>query len=195
MITSTIVATALLFALGPQQQPQPLDASPGHTVVGQDYTEPDGRRGRWASVEYELPTGEQAELAIAVTDAGASVTGEGWLTVSGEVVAEVSLAADGTVSTSSRSQVSGDATAAALAGLTPDVVEDLSVTLVPPELAFGCSDFGKKAVRAGKYLMMGVIGATAAACCGAGPAACGVCWAGSVPAVGMTDDLFEGYCD
>lgn len=187
------MATALVLALGPQ--PQPLDASPGHTVDGQDRTEPDGRRGRWASVRYELPTGEQAELAIAVTDAGASVTGEGWLAISGEIVAEVSLAADGTVSTSSRSRFSGDASAAALAGLTPGVVEDLFVTLVPPELAFGCSDFGKKAVRAGKYMMFGVIGATTAACCAGGGPACGGCLAGAPAVIGITNDLFEGYCD
>jgi hypothetical protein len=105
MITSTIVATALLFALGPQQQPQALDARPSHTVVGQDDAEPDGRRGRWASVEYELP------------------------------------------------------------------------------------------VRAGKYIMFGVIGATTAACCAGGGPACGGCLAGAPVVIGITDDLFEGYCD
>lgn len=60
--------------------------------------------------------------------------------------------------------------------------------------AFKCSSFGRKAVRAGKYLFLAAVGAGAAAC-GLSTGALVPCGAAGMAAGAAISDGFEGYCE
>jgi hypothetical protein len=75
MTTATILSWVLAAApVHPSDTDVPIAyAAPGPTIleaVADETVEPDGRRVRWASVTYELPSGRQAEAFVEVDDSG-----------------------------------------------------------------------------------------------------------------------------
>jgi hypothetical protein len=68
--------------------------------------------------------------------------------------------------------------------------------LVTLSQAFKCAEFGKSAVKAAKYLWVGLMGAAMPVCCaatgGVGGVACGA--ATAIGALAGTEAA-EGYCD
>ena len=186
-------SSALFFLVALSSSP-PATLSPP-SAIADEYTQADGQRVRWAAVSYVLPTGEAAELFVAVDE---SHHGEGWLMVEGETLAHVSY--DGTdtgTETDTDTEwlaLDTESGAAALFGLDQGVADELFFALGPQE--FGCSEFGVGVLQAGKFIWVGMVAATGAACCGlSGLGACVACAAGGALAAEAGTEALNGYCD
>ena len=170
-----------------------LSSSPPSTppqVTADEYTQADGRRVRWAAVTYALPTGEAAEVFLAVDD---TQSGDGYLMVEGETIVHVSYDDHGGTTTWVAPGTTGDATLFGLPGVADELLDALADTGGPQE--FKCSGFGEGVLKAGKYIWLGMVGAGAAACCVlSSGGACVVCGAAGMAAGELGSDLAEGYC-
>jgi hypothetical protein len=88
--------------------------------------------------------------------------------------------------------------------LPPPVIAQLSHAIVAGEIfagiggpqEFPCSDFGKKAVKAAKYLWVGVSAAVGIVCCiGGVTVGCAVCGAAAAVSGEWGGDIADEYCD
>lgn len=184
MLAHTILSLA--FASAPTYQPPPL-------AVVDEYTTQDGHRTRWASVTYTLPDGETAEAVLVVDDAD---HGDGYLYVDGEAVAHSSWGADtGVTNWTSSDPAARELAKVALDGLGGEAGNELLDAFAGDSQAFKCSAWGKKVLRAGKYIWVGVVASTTAACCGATAPGCILCAGAGAAAGAMGADALEGYCD
>jgi hypothetical protein len=76
-----------------------------------------------------------------------------------------------------------------------NVANEIFAGIGGPQL-FPCSDFGKRAVKAAKYLWVGLMGAAIPVCCAAtGGVGCVAC--GAATAIGglAGTEAADGYCD
>src|SRR5699024_2892697 len=74
-------------------------AGPEPTILdmaADDVTQPDGRRARWMSVTYALPSGHEAEVFIEVDERG---RGDGLIYVDGEALVHVTTDEQGDITT------------------------------------------------------------------------------------------------
>jgi hypothetical protein len=181
MITSTVFALALSFS--PAYQPPPM-------AVVDEYSTQDGHRVRWASVTYYLPDGQLAEVVLAADDTAA---GDGYIFVDGEMIAHSSYDdANGVDSWISSAPGTDALAAAALAG----AADELLHTFAEGPHEFPCSAWGKKVLRAGKYIWGAMVMGSAAACCvETAMLGCAVCGAGGWALTEAGSEALEGYCD
>lgn len=148
-------------------------------------------RVRWTSVAYELSTGHEAELFVEVDDRG---RGAADIYVDGEVVVQVTTDGDGGTTTWFAPDIA----------LPPEALAQLAAVNVASEIfagiddvpTFECSEFGKGAVKAAKYLWYGLTGALTGACClGGVGVGCVVCGAAAAAAAEMGGDVADEYCE
>ncbi|PRQ04250.1 hypothetical protein ENSA5_08990 [Enhygromyxa salina] len=184
-----LAATIALF-LASLPPPPPPGTPP--TVTGAEYITDEDHTVRWASVTYELPSGEIAEAVMSVDLQTAS--GEAWVSVDGELIADATLAADAP-GVETWSTTEHPLAPAVLDGLQASGAADLMFDqFLGGPMEFPCSKWGKAVLRAGKYIWVGAVAATAAVCCGA-VASCPACMtAGAVTSLAGTEAL-DGYCD
>jgi hypothetical protein len=160
-------------------------------VASDEVLQPDGLRVRWASTTYELSSGREAELFVEVDEHG---RGDGLIYVDGEALVHVTT------------DVKGDTTSwvAPDVDLPPQVLAELANETVANEIfagiggpqEFPCSDFGRKAVRAAKYLWIAATHAATAVCCiGGAGVGCVLCVAGVGVAGHAGAEAADDYCD
>lgn len=187
MVTATTVFAAVLSA-SPPLQPPPV-------AVAQDYTTQEGRRVRSASVTYPLPDGQIAEVVILADE---MASGDGYLFVDGEAIAHTRYdEVGGVVTWTSPNSKASELAAVALAGLSGGAYAELedAFTDYGPH-GFPCSEFGKKVLKAGKYIVGGLIAGSAAVCCQAtSGVACFACGAGGWALIEASSEGFDNYCD
>jgi hypothetical protein len=198
MLHQTMLLTMLLGTAAPTESepitnavpppPERIDGQPFVTSAG------DGSQSWGSTATYQLSTGELGETFLVVNSDG---SGEAQLTVDGEIIAHVILdwpswSAEPVLTTWYPSTLE----------YPPELIAemmrvDLSVILaesIPQE--FKCSAWGKKVMKAGKYMVSGLIGASGAACCAISQGfACFACGAGVVVGVMAVDEFAEGYCN
>ncbi|PRP96584.1 hypothetical protein ENSA5_36600 [Enhygromyxa salina] len=186
MFHATVFA-AVLSSFSPLEQPPPL-------AVADEYIAQDGRRVRWASVTYTLPDGQTAEVVLVADD---TASGEGYLFVDGEAIAHSSYDdANGVASWRSSAPGTDALAGAALVGLSGGAADELLNVFTEGPQEFPCSKWGKKVLRAGKYIWGAMVAASAGACCGGtGMAGCGLCSAGGAVLHEAGREALEGYCD
>jgi hypothetical protein len=199
-----IVALVAVFAVPPDNAPNPpipdvevVEIADFETareptileVAADELLRPDGLRVRWASTTYELSSGQEAELFVEVDELG---RGDGLIYVDGEALVHVIV--DGGTTTWVAPDV--DLPPQTLAQLAhANVANEIFSGIGGPQ-EFPCSDFGKKAVKAAKYLWVGLLGAAIPVWCAAtGGVGCPAC--GAAAAVGSLAgvEAADGYCD
>jgi hypothetical protein len=163
-------------------------------ATADEYNTQEGHRVRWASVTYSLPNGQIAEVVILADD---TASGDGYLLVDGETIAHSSYDdANGVVSWTTADPEMGELAAAALVGLSGGAADELLDAFAGGPQEFPCSDWGKKVLRAGKYIWGAVVTGGGAVCCGAtNLLGCGVCVGGAYVLTEAGADALEGYCD
>ncbi|WP_146658149.1 hypothetical protein [Enhygromyxa salina] len=162
------------------------------TVVD-EYTTQDGTRTRWASVSYSLPQGQTAEVVLVVDDAN---HGDGYLYVDGEAIVHSTWdASTGLTNWISSTPEASELASAALVGLAGGPGTELMDAFGGESQAFKCSAWGKKVLRAGKYIWSGVVAASAGVCCLSAGAGCPLCLGAGAVAQGIGADALEDYCD
>lgn len=162
-----------------------LDVAAGET------SQPDGLRVRWTSVTYELSTGQEAEMFVEVDDHG---RGDGYIFVEGEALVHVTTDGHGGTTTWVAPDI--DLPQQALAELAPvNVASEIFAGVGEGPQEFKCSEFGKGAVRAAKYVWIGLNAAAGYACCAAVQPACVLCIGGAAVSGAMGSDIADGYCD
>jgi hypothetical protein len=162
-----------------------LDVAAGESQQG------DGLRVRWTSVAYELSTGHDAEMLVEVDDQG---RGDVHVYVDSEAILHVTTDAHGATTTWLAPDV--DLPPEALAQLAAVNVADEIFAGVGDPQEFKCSDFGKKAVKAAKYLWIAATHAATVACCVGGVGVgCLVCGVGAQVAGAVGSDMANEYCD
>ncbi|WP_052547944.1 hypothetical protein [Enhygromyxa salina] len=160
--------------------------------MADEYTTSDGHRTRWGSVTYTLPSGETAEVVIVADDTN---RGDGYLYVDGEAIAHSSWdAASGVSNWTSSDPAASELAAGALVALGGGAGAALLDAFAGDSQAFKCSAWGKKVLRAGKYIWVGVVASATVACCAAVPT-CGLCAGAGAAAAGIGTDALEDYCD
>jgi hypothetical protein len=195
-IPQCLVTLSLLF-VGPTQVAAdeliieaPLEAKI-IDVATDETSQPGGPRVRWASVTYELSTGHEAEMFVKVDERG---HGDAYVFLEGEALIHVITDEHG-----------GTRTWAAPDGdLSPEVIAEFAAVNVADEIfagmgepqAFKCSEFGKSAVKAAKYLWVGLMGAAMPVCCAAtGGVGCVACGAATAIGALAGTEAADGYCD
>lgn len=161
-------------------------------VAADETSQPDGLRVRWTSVTYELSTGQEAEMFVEVDDRG---RGDGSIYVEGELLVEVTTDGHGGTTTWVAPDI--DLPEQALAQLAPaNVASEVFAGVGQGPQEFPCSDFGKGAVRAAKYVWIGLTTATGVVCCMGGiGVGCIVCATAAGVAGEMGGDIADGYCE
>jgi hypothetical protein len=156
-------------------------------VAADETVQLDGLRVRWTSVTYELSTGHEAEMFVEVDDHG---RGDAYILLEGEELMHVATDEHGGTTTWVASDID----------LSPKVLTELTAANLPDEIfagmdpqEFKCSDFGKKAVRAAKYLWIGANTALGLACC-ATPA-CIPCGTAATVLGAIGADIADDYCE
>jgi hypothetical protein len=161
-------------------------------VAADETSQPDGLRSRWTSVAYELSTGHEAEMFVEVDERGRGV---GYIFVDGEVLVHVTTDAQGGTTTWVAPDM--DLPHQARAELVPsNLADEIYSGLGDDPQEFKCSEFGKSAVRAAKYLWIGLSTATGIVCC-LPPAtpACVVCGSAAGVAGAIGADIADEYCE
>jgi hypothetical protein len=185
---------ALAVAPVPQSDTDAPFAYAAPVVEADEYTTRAGHRTRWASAKYVLPDGKIAEVFIIADD---RASGEATISVDGEAI--VSSSYDerrGVTRWISPEPGTRQAAAAAIAAIAQQGSDELLDAFAPDEqLAFPCSDWGKKVLRAGKYIWGSLIVASEYVCCTASAGAgCAVCLIGGWNLVEAGTEALEGYC-
>jgi hypothetical protein len=176
----------VIEAADSQALPQPTILE----VAADEAQQPDGLRVRWASTTYELSSGQEAELFVEVDDRG---RGDGLIYVDGEALVHVTTDGNGDTTTWVAPDV--DLPPQVLAELANgNVANEVFAGLGPQE--FPCSDFGKKAVKAAKYIWKGLTIAAGAACCSGGfGVGCVACAIAADIAKDAGSQAADDYCD
>ncbi|NJK33412.1 MAG: hypothetical protein HC927_13980 [Deltaproteobacteria bacterium] len=162
-------------------------------AAADEYVQSNGLHVRWSAVTYELSTGHQAEVFVEVDGLG---RGDGYIFVESEILVHVSHdpdARDGTITT----WIAPDITlpeAALLELPQVNVAEELFAGIADPR-ATKCSNFGKKAVKAAKYIWIGLSAAAGAACCAVTTAGCPLCVGGATVVGAVGADIANDYCE
>jgi hypothetical protein len=193
------ISTLLFWVLAAAPVPQAdADATPTPAedstplVVADEYFTQEGHRVRWASATYSLPDGQVVEVVMAADE---TASGDAYLFVDGETVAHSHYdETDGVVSWTSSEPETGELVAAALAGLSGGVADELLDAFIGSQ-EFPCSEWGKKALRAGKYVWGSVVMGGAGVCCLATAAGCPLCTVGGWALTEAGSEALEGYCD
>ena len=205
MLSQAIMLTALLGAAPPESPanvtapadgqvcvtappaPERIDAQPFQSTAA------DGTRSWGATATYRLSTGDLGEAFMVLDDDG---SGEAQLMIDGEIIAHaaVTVDSDGQLIVTTWQPSSMSHSPAALAEMMQVDLPGIVAGSLPQE--FKCSDWGRKVMKAGKYMAVGLIGAGMAACCIASQGlACIAC--GGATAVGTLGviEFADGYCD
>ncbi|PRQ10055.1 hypothetical protein [Enhygromyxa salina] len=187
MFTHAVFSLALFASPSPTYRPPPL------TVVD-EYTTQDGQRTRWASVTYGLPDGQTAEFILVADD---SNSGDGYLYVNGEALVHATWDdANGVSSWTSSVPGAGALAGAALTALEGEAGTALLDAFTGDSQVFKCSAWGKKVLRAGKYIWGAAVMGSAAACCvETGMVGCGLCGAAGWALAEAGSEALENYCD
>ncbi len=171
--------------------------APGITIDHFDEVGIDGQRFLGADASWTLSTGDLAEAHIILDELG---TGEAYFAINGDTIAHVSLADDELAGTTGPSLTSWTPAAidyppelvAAL--MHAEIGELLLGKMVPAE--FKCSRFGKKVLKAGKYIWTGLVAAGSTVCCIATEGiGCPVCMGAGAVATLAGQEAADGYCD
>jgi hypothetical protein len=140
-----------------------------------------------SSASYELSTGDLAELRMEIDGAG---------------VGEIEIAIDGDTIVRSWSDGSGVETwTPDSSGYSPEVIHEAmmmaATTVLPQSLpqAFPCSEYGKKVLKAGKYIWGMTVAAAGVLCCTAAGGGCPLCVAGAWAAHEAGGEALDNYCD
>jgi hypothetical protein len=158
-----------------------------------DYTKKDGTRLWGAAASYDLSSGDVGEAFFVIGNDGA---GEAYLTINGDIIAHAAIVHDEGDSPTQTSWTPLSVTHP------PEVIVELMRVDLPPLVAdtipqeFKCSPFGRKVLKAGKYLWTGLLAASGAACCIATQTlACPACAAGAAIGTLAGQEFADGYCD
>jgi hypothetical protein len=192
-------APILSWALAVAPVPPSDTASPvsyaAPVVEADEYTTPAGHRTRWASAKYVLPDGKLAEVFLIADD---TASGEATISVDGDLLVSSSYdPTSGVTSWTSPERGAADLAAAAMTAIGDRGGMELLDAFAPvgPQ-AFPCSDYGRKVLRASKYIWRGLTVAAQVACCaggvGVGCVACAIA-ADAVKEAGSKE--LDGYCD
>jgi hypothetical protein len=198
MNAAPILSWALAVAPVPPSDTAAPVSYAAPVVEADEYTTAAGHRTRWASAKYVLPDGKLAEVFLIADD---TASGEAMISVDGEAI--VSATYDpraGVTRWTSPEPGSSERAAAALSAIAErdgGELLDAFVGLGPQE--FPCSDYGRKVVKAAKYLWIAASYATGALCClGATTATLGGCVV-CATAIGVAEhagtEALDGYCD
>jgi hypothetical protein len=185
------------FAVAPVP-PSDTDAPVAYAapvIAADEYTTRAGHRTRWASAKYVLPDGKIAEVFI-VADETAS--GEATISVDGEALVSTSYdPTTGVTSWASTEPGAGELVIAAMTAIADRGGDELLDAFTPDEPeAFPCSDYGRKVVRAAKYVWGMTLAASTSFCCaGTGVFGCGGCLAAGWGLGEAGAEALDGYCD
>lgn len=198
---NTAIVLGSFLALHPVGADPPCSTAPPSTAVDAKILatdsgelEQDNRlRVRWVSITYELSTGHEAEVYLAVDALG---RGEMHLFVEGEVIVYTDYNHDERGGTTTWAAERVDLPDEALVELVvPASVGELVIaTLGSGPQETKCSDFGKKVVKVAGYLWVGLTAAASAPCCAAG-ISCPACLGASAVAGLYGYEVAQGYCD
>jgi hypothetical protein len=159
-----------------------------------DDTNADGSRAWGAEATYELSSGDLGEAYVMIDSHG---SGEGRLMINGDIIAHAAIVED--------PQTLQPVTTMwwpTTADYPPEVIaEAMRVDLlamvadsIPQE--FKCSEFGKKVMKAGKYMVAGLLGAGVAGCCIVSQGlACIACGGAAAMGAMAGSEFADGYCD
>jgi hypothetical protein len=193
MYTATIISWVLSVAPTPSNDTATPGTNVAPAVEVDEYTTPAGHRTRWASAKYVLPDGKLAEVFIIADD---TASGEATISVDGEAIASATYDPKTGVTRWTSSEPGSLALSATALAAMPGHGEELMDAFAPVDAqGFPCSDFGKKVLRAGKYIWGAIILAGGAACCevtfGIG---CILCHAGGLVLTEEGWQALEDYC-
>jgi hypothetical protein len=162
-------------------------------IAADEVRQRDGLRVRWASATYELSSGQEAELFVEVDERG---RGDGLIYVDGEALVHVVTDGQG-VTTTTWVAPDVDLPPQAIAQLASvNVADEVFAGIRYEPLSFTCSDFGKRVVKAAKYLWVGLMGAAMPVCCAAtGGVGCVACGAATAMGALAGTEAADGYCD
>ncbi len=152
----------------------------------------DGRRARWVSVTYELSSGQEAQAFVEVDTRG---VGEAMIDVEGEPLLHVIVDEQGITETwtAPGADVSPEMFVELLGS---DVANEIFAGVIPQPAGFPCSEYGKKVLRAGKWIWKGLILAGEAVCCGATTGAgCILCAIGGEIVGEIGEGALDDYCE
>ena len=169
-------------------RPERVDAQPFSSTAA------DGTQTWGATTTYQLSTGELGEAFMVVDSKGA---GEVQLMIDGEIIAHVEISlepATGQPVTTTwhppEVTVAPEAIAEAMWIDLPTIVAGT----IPQE--FKCSAWGRKVMKAGRYMVGAGLAASAAACCLASQGvACLACAGGAWVVNEAAGEFANGYCD
>ena len=180
----------------PPHSPQ-TTVAPGIAVDHFDVVGVDGERFLGADASWKLSTGDLAEAHMIIDARG---TGEAYVAINGDTLAHVSLAAGELAGTAGPSLTSWTPAAT---DYPPEIIAELMQAqvgelmlggMVPAE--FKCSPFGKKVLKAGKYIWTGLVAAGSGVCCIATEGiGCPVCLGAGAVATLAGQEAADGYCD
>lgn len=204
MLAVTLLSSAL-FLSPPPGTPAELGGRPGLVCVAPapapsdvkvsyfSGDRPDGVSYLGASSTYTLSTGDVGEAHIVIDAEG---FGEAYFAINGDIVSHTTIEygeIDGP-RLSSWHPPSLNYSAELVAELIAGATDDLTRRMIPEPIK--CSDFGRKATKATKWLFRAAKYATAAACCtlSAG-SACVVCAAGTLLAGDAVEEALDGHCN
>jgi hypothetical protein len=170
--------------------PKRVDAQPFES------TAIDGTRTWGATATYQLSTGALGEAFMVLSDDG---SGEAQFMIDGEIIAHVAIESPG----SGPEPVSALTTwLPASVSASPDAIAEMMQVDLPVIVAgsipqeFKCSDWGRKVMKAGRYIVGAGLAAAAGACCAASKGlACSACAAGAWTANEAVGEFANGYCD
>jgi hypothetical protein len=162
----------------------------------------DGVRYWGGTANYVLTSGDIGEARLLVDSDG---VGEASFAINDQIVAHAAITNDGdncgydgvdagpSVQTWSSADLGYSADLLAEL-LQTEVAVDMINGMVPQE--FKCSPFGRKAVKAAKYLWVGAVAAAGTTCCAASSGVgCALCIGGAAAASQAGVDAANGYCE
>lgn len=147
-----------------------------------------------ADGRYLLSTGDIGMVSLVIDGAG---SGEAYLAINGDIVAHAAVHLDPATAqpvTTPWWPEQVDYSPELIAELMRVDLSAVVADSIPQE--FKCSPWGRKVMKAGKYMMIGLIGASGAACCIASKGvACVVCGAGTAIGIEGVSEFADGYCE
>jgi hypothetical protein len=192
MNAAPILSWALAVAPVPPSDTAAPTSYAAPVVEADEYTTPAGHRTRWASAKYVLPDGKLAEVFIIADD---TASGEATISVDGEAIVSATYdPSAGVTRWTSPELGAADLATAALTAIGDRGGEELldAFAAVGPQ-AFPCSDYGRKVLRASKYIWRGLtVAAQVAGGVGVGCVACAIA-ADALKEAGSKE--LDGYCD
>ncbi len=158
-----------------------------------------GAHGWGTIATYELSSGDTAEALLNVDSLG---RGEAYLAINGDIISHVAIeytAGVGERSSKMTTWLPDEDEIAYPPELIAELVhgdvgDAILNRLVPQE--FKCSRFGKKALKAGKYMWIGLVAASGTVCCMAtAEIACPACVGAAAIGVAAGSEAIDGYCE